>query len=490
MTRWAKIEWPEDFRMTASDLAAFAGFRVRQERDHWWIATEEAYRASRPKLLDLRVVIDPSSVRQADLGFLDRWGELPSETEEFEASVVKEVRRLLCSGPQLNQFLEASRLIFLTAPASQLRAWVKTALLESLRISLPGSRVAFVDYSQRVHTRSAFVRAMFAASNAPGWLSEGGQRGFGAMRGLTGGVFQGKSTLVDPLLAALFPWIYGVALYRLGSGFGVVLLGTVVAWRPDAQDHDLSEMLQASLLVDDAPPVRLPATPSLAVRDAEQALRWWVGAIDKLLGLLLDPALFARDEWYEAKEHMGVLLSFERLLASVLAALTMTGRDEYSRRLHLFESLDLFEGLRLGGYDTTLDVVKCERWLRELREKLPPAVASVVLPRCEQAVTGLKRVGDGFIDQSRDGDNVVLRDKTGRKRHLSLAQASVRLIRAVRNAGHGMSKELGDPSSASVLAAHDGTIPPALSDLGFFHLVRLLADRRLFERPWIASCVA
>ncbi len=41
--------------------------------------------------------------------------------------------------------------------------------------------------------------------------------------------------------------------------------------------------------------------------------------------------------------HQGHLASIDRLFESVIASLVQTGRDEYSRRLHLFETLDLLE---------------------------------------------------------------------------------------------------------------------------------------------------
>ena len=485
VTRWATVRWPQSFRMTASELEAKAGFRIRTEGDTWSIATDESYRGVRPRLLDVHVVVDPSADRD-DLAFLDRWGDMPPDAASVDEAVGLEVGRLLDGTPELHQFLEASRLLFLAAPASQLPAFVRDTLLESLRRSLPRSRVVFIDYSSKVHSRTAFVRSIFTAEHAPEWFQGSEQRGFGAMRGLAGSGFQGGSAFIDPLLGALFPWMLGVSLYRLGSGIAVVMFGQVLPWRPNPKDHDLSEMLQASLLSGTAE-IRLPMTPSLDVDHAVEALRWWVTAVDRFMGVALDPGLFTNGGAYDAREHMGVLASIERVFASVLAALTATGRDEYTRRLHLFETLDLMEGLRLGGYDNTLDLRRCKAALERIRLALPSGAAAVLLPRCESAVAGLATVGDGFIAERRTGDAVLVKDKGGRDVELPVPTASARLIRVVRNAGHGLSKEVTDPQSMSLLAAHDSVLPTAVSDLGFFHLVRLLVEPQAFERPWAAA---
>lgn len=60
----------------------------------------------------------------------------------------------------------------------------------------------------------------------------------------------GDTTIVDPLLATAFPWMFGMSLTGIGSGIAVVLFGKVFAWRPRLRDQDLGEMLLTSHLVD------------------------------------------------------------------------------------------------------------------------------------------------------------------------------------------------------------------------------------------------
>ena len=42
--------------------------------------------------------------------------------------------------------------------------------------------------------------------------------------------------------------------------------------------------------------------------------------------------------------------------------------------------------------------------------------------------------------------------------------------------GHAMRNELGKPATLALFSGHNGELDADLSDLGFFHLVRIVAD--------------
>ena len=55
-------------------------------------------------------------------------------------------------------------------------------------------------------------------------------------------------------------------------------------------------------------------------------------------------------------------------------------------------------------------------------------------------------------------------------------------LRLARKSHHGFGQIARDkPDAVALLAAHDGTVPPELSDIAFLYLLRLLVEpRRLF----------
>lgn len=53
----------------------------------------------------------------------------------------------------------------------------------------------------------------------------------------------------------------------------------------------------------------------------------------------------------------------------------------------------------------------------------------------------------------------------------------------VPNAGHGLRTQLEDPCSLSLLAAHEGNLPAAISDVAYLHLARLVAEPDLVIKP-------
>jgi hypothetical protein len=271
---------------------------------------------------------------------------------------------------------------------------------------------------------------------------------------------------------------------RIGAGIIVALYGDVLLGRRMDTNTEQLDSLTTSHL-SGGPTLRVPPAPDFGVNEAHDTLNWWIGQLNELIEIVLDVTLFADGSGrYDPAQHAGYVMSVERLFAAVNSSLALTGRDEYSRRMHLFETLDLIEGLRLGGYDVTLDSVRVRTDVERLRADLPSGVAAVLLPRCDSSVEGLETFADSFHPRRIDTDGLLrVTSKKGVPERIKRGKATSQYLRVVRNAGHGLRDELQDPHSLSLLAAHEGNIPAAISDVAYLQLIRLVSGPSVLAAP-------
>jgi len=201
--------------------------------------------------------------------------------------------------------------------------------------------------------------------------------------------------------------------------------------------------------------------------DSETFLEWWIDRWNAALGELCDPATHrSPDGTFDPALMLGRFFTHHRLLACVQGILADTGRNDFSRMELLFESLDLIEGLGcgLGDWSRLANPGKVERDFARIVQFLEPndEVGRVVLPRCERAIEALQELRAGFRGpRSHDiGQDEMDREVSG-------------LLRAMRNAGHGLS---GNRSRNSLLAlmSHRSELSPDLPNLAWLHLIRLL----------------
>jgi hypothetical protein len=222
------------------------------------------------------------------------------------------------------------------------------------------------------------------------------------------------------------------------------------------------------------------AQPRVTAGESEKLLRWWVNQLNQLFGIVLDPVTYQNDQGvYNVRSHFGALLSLDRLLACVLEILIHSRRDEFIRKLLLFEALDLLEGFGVGSYDQFCNPAFVQTELDRLEEKLPVAISNLVLPRCRRATDALRRLGDGFyLAERRSGLNSIqVPDRNQQLKGKPIAAAVAQYLRVVRNAGHGFAEMARErPYQISLLATHTGDLPPELSDLAFLHWLRVLVD--------------
>lgn len=487
MARWVRFAWPSEFKGNPRELDQRAGLIARRDRvGDWRLTTAEQYGENTDAFLSMGPVaptVEPNDLIEYSAG----WEEPPDVGQRDHPNLEVALKRLLHaeddSHPSLEEFWEAARLLFMTSTTGELNEWLSGGLAETLEAALPTSRLCGLKLSIKVHARLAWARAVFAIQHDEYSIGDGTSfQGFNAMRGLAGGGLQGSTSFLHPLLAAHAPWVYGVPAARPPNGLLVFLFDQVLPGRSALLHDEFLTSLTSNYLAGGSL-IKAPATPQFTIAEAEAALRWWVVRLNGLLEVILDPTLFSVEGDYDSAQHLGYLFSIERLFSSVTASVVYSGMDEYTRRIHLFEALDVLEGFGVGNYDTTLNPRKLRQHLDSLKESIPDEAKPILLPRCEAAVTGLGRLGDGFHSARVHDGMVDTPTEDEPALTMSIDRAIPRYLRHIRNAGHSMGEELTKPRALALLASHDGVIPAEISDVAYLHLIRVLADPELLFRP-------
>jgi hypothetical protein len=476
--RWARVAYPAEFQMPAEELVGRCGWRAKRDGTDLLVMPEERYRKlTQPQLLRMASVIDRSSVDRGDLYRpLDGWriGEINSDPA-FRQAALQSLNRGLGSGI-LPGVLQGASLAFQMLADDDFPDFVQSKLTPVLAEALPDFRLCLIDVHPRVHSRLSAIRGFFADRHTPDTLIRGPRfNGFGALNA-SAGQHLGTGTLITPALAATAPYGLGVSMSRL-TGIAVFLYGTPIDFSAGAIGCTLADFLPVHGRL--GSPDRAARTPPRAAPgDTVTYLRWWVAAADRLLGAALDDTNFvAADGTYRPAQHMGLLSTVERFLDAAQTVLNFSRRNGFARTLALFEALDLLEGLGLGDYDQTVSARRLECHIATLRDRLPVEVARIVLPRCDEAVAGLRMVSEGFRSTRRAANgHILVRGKNGQVIEVAPDKAVAAVLRAARNSGHGMSRILDSDDDLSLLEAHDGDIPQTVADVAFLHLIRVLEN--------------
>src|SRR6266498_93574 len=297
----------------------------------------------------------------------------------------------------------------------------------------------------------------------------------------------GIGTFIEIPLTVMAPWLLGIAARRVG-GLVVVLFRHLEDGHGPGPDDDMLQLYRPRLLAM-ATREALPR-PEATAAQAESLLRWWVQRLNEFFEVVLDPANYRiQADWsYDPRSHLGTLLTVDRLLACVLGVLVDTGRNEFIRKLLLFDTLDLLDGLYQGGYDQLCKHSVVEQRLMLLTETLPPDIGSLLLPRCQRAADALHSLQDGFFLTERLGSTglQMQRPKGAGLQTRPLEGATAAYLRVVRNASHSFRDMIRKaPDDISLLAAHDGELPAELADLAFLHFLYLLVAPTTLLPGWL-----
>jgi len=353
---------------------------------------------------------------------------------------------------------------------------------------LPNASLWMVRVDRTFLSRKAASRAFFAAQEAPELIKRQQNEfaGFEAGRGLEAIEGLGMAPLLEVGLLAGAPGILGMVAARL-PGMVVLLFGHYESGREKGGVSELIDIFRPELLSETVLDTQAWERPSPEVLD--RYLWWWVGRLNELSGLMIDPALFRKEDGtedgtYDAASHFGFQISLDRLFATIKGILVGSRRDGFSRSILLFQALDLLSGIGLGNYRRLVSPKRVREDVDDLKKILPGEVATIVIPRCERAASALEKLRDeGFYLTERITDTGLrVRNKEGRWDTTPLDAAVADYINLVRDAGHSLGRKMRDPRELSLFVAHNGMIPPETADVPYIHLIRLLTDPDIIRK--------
>lgn len=479
--KWARLEFPDEFRLGMERFAELAGWRVRRTTGQLRVTTQERYEGVTPQLIRLRRIADQGSaddprqyepfrnwIPQADFAPAGILGQVLSLPEvKAPANVV-------------DAWL-AFRLQFMAMPDADVPGYMRDLFSQAVKTS-PRATLWSIEIDPRFRWRVVAVRALFAARETPEVLkrdpaSEEGLRFFSS-QGLSQAWSYGQAVFFEPILLAAAPWISGISSYRAG-GTAVILFGGLQSAFSGKQATEGLDLFQAGAM---ARPRAGSTAPEFEAAQYEAALGWWVGRLNHLFGIALDVGRYVdATGTYQPAAHLGVLLSLERLFASVETILTEARGSELVRLMLFFDVIDLLDGLTFGSWDSLLRRDRVEKTANDLRTHIPGRAADYLLFRCSRAVAALGELERGFVLHERVENGMLqLRQKDGVGwQSVPLASAVPQYLRIARNSTHSFRQMARDPREVSLLAAHDGDIPDAISDLALLQLLNFLADPRL-----------
>ena len=475
--KWTALDFPGDFKVGLRGIAELCDWQVRERDGLIQVATSERYRDQAPQLIRLRRLADISNAAELDAyRSLDSW---PAQDQFGVTDLVEQIKGL----PEVGDPRSARdawtqfRLLVATLPDREVADYVRRHFL-SVVSQIRTASVWAIDVDPRLTWRIATARMLFSAAEAPEVLERAvrdGVRGFPAPMGLMPSFAYGMNALVEPVLLPAAPWILGMNGVRRG-GHVLILFGKVEPGFEAVQAPETIDLLHARSM---ASPRRPVARPEFDPEAAARWLHWWVSRANSLMGLATDIGRYAGpDGIYNSAAQLGVLLSVDRLFATVQEILADAGRSRFPRTLMMFDVIDILDGLSFGSWESMLRIDRLPSQLAELEGLLPAGARDLVLTRCRPAVQALADFTDGFTlipERLTNDGQIRIRQRDGKGwQDTSLGSAAQSYLRIARNATHSYRQMAKDPRDVSLLGSHLGQIPDHLADLAFFHFLRFL----------------
>ena len=486
---WVQIPYPGQVRTQPRELAQFCGWKIRKRTGEWEVCTTERYQHQTASLLRSVCLTTASTAdRRSAYKPVTGWRRQDELAPDFGPMVRDELQRLEKLGTR-EAFWAAFQLDIMTTPSSHIELALQ-GWYQRIAAQMQESSLWAIELHPWLLSRQSVIRTLFSAAETPEMLNRPMEEfdGFKSARGLmdTSGM-GGIGTFIEIPLTVIAPWLLGIATRRVG-GLVVVLFGNLEDGHGPGPADDMLQLYRPRLLAM-ATREALPR-PEVTAAQAESLLRWWVQRLNEFFEVVLDPANYrVQADWsYDPRSHLGTLLTVDRLLACVLGVLVDTGRNEFIRKLLLFDTLDLLDGLYQGGYDQLCKHSVVEQRLMLLTETLPPDIGSLLLPRCQRAADALHSLQDGFFLTERLGSTglQMQRPKGTGLQTKPLEGATAAYLRVVRNASHSFRDMIRKaPDDISLLAAHDGELPAELADLAFLHFLYLLVAPTTLLPGWL-----
>ncbi|ROR83283.1 hypothetical protein SAMN06295974_1350 [Plantibacter flavus] len=451
-------------------LAGMAGWALERDESGWLVQNAESVKGRPPRLIR---ILDAGSESSPDdestyaslRELSDFDGILTTNLWEravaFRAELVEKYPHDAAA-----MLTGAMALIGATPTAGELPAVAAAVMPELHRNALPNARMFLVrgstELAGRLQMPGVFLRV---SDDAP--KPSSGDLHFQSAHHLMPDNMVGLGPFLAPVFSSLSPHVWGINIPRIGGSIAIVFGESLPGRRSFAVD-----------LLDTASPMgnETRADPVGAIERSafREALRWWASRLDLLLSHATEPAVNSRDGQWEPGRAQQRIITLTQVFRSCQALATSS--DDHTRRVLMFNVLDQLPGLNPQWNWSALTKPKAavER-LDKIRLRMPASVQTVLLPRAERAIEGLRAVAEGFFAaELLDGDGIRLPDKAGGNVTVPRVDAASEWLRVLRNSTHGFDQGL-TPRQGLLLEAHNGRVPATVADLAWLHLVYLMA---------------
>jgi hypothetical protein len=337
----------------------------------------------------------------------------------------------------------------------------------------PNASCHLIEVAETLGYRYSVTRALLNVRNPKptGSARESRDLVFGSALGLFGDTTLGLSAYLDCMATSLSPDVWAFPIPRPG---GVVLLIFGGA-TPGQSDLPLDKIQLFSPSMNTVS--RYRPDPGIAPDDFTKAAQWWVSQLTTMFSVATEPANHMRHGAYDPSMAVEKLLTLEQVFRDCQSIATIT-RDQHARLTLAFQVFTRLKGLVPSlEWKKLVGLNAARKTLMMLQTVMPLAIQPILLPRAERAVEALEEMGGGFFLANAAGEDAIrlpAESGNGKEELVPRSRAVTEWLQLYRNSLHGFDRPTTSRHQA-LLAAHDGTIPGALADLAWLHLLGLLA---------------
>lgn len=472
-------------------LIAAAELRSRRDGDDFVVQTAESYdRRAQPGFI--------TALKLAGSGAPDRIDDLAERSERAELSYSSDlVERINKRG---REFADADdwvsmanyfRLACSTVHVSELPGHVRAYLQATRDTNIGGdpsqypfadAGVQLLEVSPALHHRLKLASIWLRLENDPQFAAGDLSRLRSRSDGDYGRLFASSAALYDgiflldayigPLLSCLSPGVWAVHGQRT-FGSLLVTLGQPMS----GTAGDAVEPLQLVSVpgADEVVPM-----PELSPEACARAVNFWIGQLDRLLGVVSDPSVFADHRgMYDASSQLHTLLTVEQIFRRS-ASLLVAHRDLHARRALAFSVLDSIYKLSRVDLVGMCTLSHAEKVYAGLESRIPRDAAQVLLPNARRGVNALKELQGGFFLAEQLGLAGIPKSQT---KEMTRESAAAHYVQLLRDATHGHGGRGAKAKQTELLLAHhDGRVPHNIGLLAYLYLLDLLVNSSRLDR--------